>query len=190
MILYSIFGLLILILSQNLQPAFFILLLPSVAYFGANYFHHIKSFWLSELPLFLCFILCLTLCYGSINPQLSKVLKINMTNLLVKDVNKFAYLKGKRVLILGPDRVPYIYARPCTPYINWKFSKSVFQSKRDYEKIAELYLWIKKENPQYIIDQERLISVLFTSIPALRSEYEKVGFEEIYEWKGSDLHSK
>lgn len=181
MIMYLIFGVAILLLTQNLQPSYLIILLPAVSYFGANYFHHIRSLWFSEIPAALVIVVIVGLCYGSINKAASKILKINNDKLLVAKEDKFKGLKNKRILVFGSDRAPYVYGKPCTPYVNWKFSKSIFQSKRDYEKIAELYVWIKKERPEYIIDQEHLMPTIFYSIPTLQNQYKKKGFEDIYE---------
>ena len=184
MTLYTLFAVVILLLTKNLQPSYLIILLPAASYFGTNYFHHTKSLWFSEIPMGLIIVTIIGLCYGAIHKPMSEIIKINHQKLLVAHEEKFSHLKSKRILVLGADRAPYVYGKPCTPYINWKFSKSIFQSKRDYEKMAEFYIWIKKERPEYIIDQEHLMPIIFRSIPSLNGQYKQTDKEDIYEWVG------
>ncbi|TAH26153.1 MAG: hypothetical protein EAZ07_05550 [Cytophagales bacterium] len=138
MMLYFIITIAILFYLPNPQPSSWLITIPAIAYFGGNFFHYIKYFWFSEFPMLMISLLLIMICYGSIHPSINKYLRINTSYLLAKKEERYKYLEHKKILLLGANRAPYIYADPCTPYINWKFSKSLFQSKRDYEKISEI----------------------------------------------------
>lgn len=183
--LYTLVSIFILLFMKSRQPCYLMILLPSLVFFSTQYFHHIRSVWFAEAPFILCLLLCLFISYGVLFPSTNKYLKINTSNIILSSSEKHKYLLNKKILVLGDTRLPFIYGRTCTPYINWRFAKFIFTNKSDYEKTSEIYRWLKAEKPEVIIDEENIAPFLFSAIPSLQLNYKKRDFEDVYELVGT-----
>ncbi len=179
--LYTIIAILILLFMKSRQPCYLVVLMPSLVFFSTQYFHHIRSFWFGELPFAICSLACIFISYGTLSPSVNKLLKINLGNIVLVPDASYQDLTHKRILVLGDSRGPFLYGSPGSPYINWRFAKSIFTNKSDYEKTSEIYQWLKAEKPEVIIDENNIVPFLFASIPALKKQYTKRGFEDVYE---------
>ncbi len=106
--------------------------------------------------------------------------KIYTEKLLTKlDEENFAY-KNKKILVLGNNLSPYMYARLATPYLNSDLAETHWQNLNQYNVVLETFANFEKDMPQVIIDQNNKINQIFNALPLLADRYEKVKNKNIY----------
>ncbi|TAE71416.1 MAG: hypothetical protein EAZ85_10915 [Bacteroidetes bacterium] len=107
-------------------------------------------------------------------------LKIHTEKLLTQlDKQNLAY-KNKKILVLGNNLSPYMYARLATPYLNGDLAQTHWQNLNQYNIVLETYSNFEKDMPQVIIDQNNKINQIFAALPLLAEKYEKSKNKNIY----------
>jgi hypothetical protein len=180
-LIFSIFAVSSLLLTNRRTPYQFIVILPALAYFiSLLLVVYKKGIAIKVLTAIFIFGL----------PAIGIVwtlMQINSGKIdayAVKIEDKHMISKGKRILVLGEDLGYYHESSLATPYLHYRLSKNIIQNQEDLENTVEVYNNFLEEKPEIVIDEEGVFATLLNRIPILSKQYEKQG--EVYILKKSN----
>jgi hypothetical protein len=173
---------LILVMTRDeISANTFILLLPTIAYFGEYLFTTNVKKWMLNVAFILLFTGTLLIRYRDIL-GISSYLQLSDSQ-LITDTNLPTTPRGSNVLVLGDDMHYYLQNKPATPYLNWQLAQRDFGNLNRYENVYSIYLNLKTEMPSYIIDEAGLMKSLQYKLPAIFGRYYPTGQANVYELK-------
>jgi hypothetical protein len=170
-ILFGIFAFVSLLLSNNFTPYNLCFLIPMLALFISGFYLHMKGMFLPEVAFIIFMLIILTIEFQGVRPFLGSGYD-QLSNLKTKDIVIPEKLKGKTVLVTGERTDAYKNARMATGYLNWNLSKSDLQHPNNYESVVNIYQNFKKDMPEVIFDNKKVIPKIFKAIPELEKKYE------------------
>ncbi len=80
-------------------------------------------------------------------------------------------LKGKNIMILGPNIAEYQDAKLGGPFLNYQLSKIYLDQERDLPEKARLYQMLQNQEPEIILDQEGKFQAMLNDFPELSRHY-------------------
>lgn len=171
--LYTIFGLLIIIMDYHQASYILIVLIPVATFFVSHLFLMIKNTLISEI-IFLTFLGLLIFQNLSISIDPSsdrRMLDFTGQYLMGDGVNDLAI--DSRILVLGNDTRKYYRNRLATPYLSWTIFQNQVDQLDDYGMIIDVYENFMKDLPEMIIDDRKVMPVLLLRMPELAHLYRK-----------------
>ncbi|MBB6609626.1 hypothetical protein H7F15_01115 [Pontibacter sp. Tf4] len=152
----------------------FILLLPTIAYFGVFLFTSNMKRWIMNLAFMLLFTAALLIRYRDV---------LGLSTPLISEETIPDTPVNARVLVLGPDARYYIQNKPATPYLDWQLAQRDFGRLDTYSALFNIYQNFKAEQPDYIIVDKALMQQLQYKLPAIFSNYSLTDKAGIYRLK-------
>jgi len=171
----NLMALIVNLLYSNNDGYSLILFFPWFAFFISHFFLKIKNSLKRELS-FLVYLLTVIVIYLGMTFHMFNFDSIVDYNslMVVKSTAETEYL-DKKILVLGPDIRPYALAHQATPYFNWNLSKGQLSKLDFYDNLEEVHENMRKDMPEFIIDQIGLAPKLFDQIPLIGREYTDTG---------------
>ncbi|MBT0812011.1 hypothetical protein KIH41_12045 [Litoribacter ruber] len=170
MMLYMMFALLTLLISNRRTPYQMLPLLPAMAYFINQIFMNVERRVVLK-SFFYGFIVAVPLVGYAWTFQ--KIQSGRITAYGVASDSKYNFTRDRRVVVLGTDMGFYQHAYPSTPFLNYNLSKRVLTDFEDLNDMATTFKYFNNEKPEFIIDEEGVFEELLIQIPALRDLYRK-----------------
>ncbi len=183
-LLWFVTAVLSIVLMPFLAPMQFIPFILPIVYFNVLYFADFKKKWIAEILFLALFLGVLFVNYQAFLPKFAAINLPKLDKLRLEVKPKNSEITGKKILVMGNDLSPYINNKTATPYINWGLSKSEFVNINNYNNVIKIMQNFEKDKPQYIFDQEKLLEKVFSRIPTLGNQYEKIN-GGIYRLKSS-----
>jgi hypothetical protein len=169
-LIFLIFAISSLFLTNRRTPYQFIVTIPGLAYFITFLFVAFKK----GIPVK---ILAALFVFGI--PIMGYIWTIYQDNsgkistYAVTVSTKHSITKGKKVLVLGEDLGYYHNASLATPYLHFRLSKNSLQNQKSLEKTALIFQNFIKEKPDVIVDEEGVFEGVLEMMPLLHELYEK-----------------
>nr|GFB99285.1 hypothetical protein [Tanacetum cinerariifolium] len=79
------------------------------------------------------------------------------------------------VLVLGPDRRPYLTHPAARPYLDWSLAEDDFGHLNEYAAVVRIAASLQDQPPAYVIDQRGLMPSLRYLLPGVFGRYEANG---------------
>jgi len=167
-ILYMVFSLFTIFLSNRTAPYQWIVILPGLTYYISQIFVYLNRKILKTV-LFYIFLIGI--------PMSGYVWVYQKTT--TGDINKYTVGRGSHygltqnatVLVLGDDLGYYRNATLAGPYLNYHLSKPALNDYKSHSGLTKIYSSFKKEMPEYIIDEEGIFATLLEYLPEIAADY-------------------
>jgi hypothetical protein len=153
--------------SKDLRPQNLIVFIPCFTFFITHLFLMIRRRKFAEINLWVLIIGIVSVAYLS---RYEKFSSVDYSSLLVKNETP---LKSEKVLFLGEGVAVYQSHKHGSGFFDWDLSRQIFEEPEYYENVLKVYLAIKNDPPDVIIDQNNLMPEFFRRIPELRKAYLK-----------------
>jgi hypothetical protein len=151
-----------------------VMFLPWIAFFLTHFFFSIRNNLKRELT-FLFYLISIIICYSAIALNLFPLPKfISYDSLKIEAPESAPVYRNKDVLVLGPDIRPYLESMPATRYFDWDLSKKQLAALNYYDNIEAIDRNIRRDMPDFIVDQVGIVSEIFDRIPLLGDEFKKL----------------
>lgn len=177
--LWLVSGLISMFFTQHLYPFQFFILVPAFAYFSSHFFLLIRKKMVVEITFVVVAFTVAFINYGTLYKIAFKKNPVSIAGMIIHEYPEAEMLKGKKVLVLGKDKSPYLHSKLATPYLDWNLSLRHFAHLDNYYNVSELYENFSKDPPQIIIDKEGVMDNINYRVPAIANMYEKMD-EETY----------
>jgi hypothetical protein len=166
--------------GRGTAPGTFVLALPPLTYFSLFLWQKARHAWLMEVLLLALIAVVVVVRYRTLL-RLETVEHIPAEQHYAIQPNPaYAALQGKRLLVLGPDRRPYVQNQLATPYLDWRLSQVDFGHLDEYEAVFRLSQNLASWPPEFIIDDARLMPELKYKVPAVFGPYQATGTPHVY----------
>ncbi|MCR5887525.1 hypothetical protein LRS06_06955 [Hymenobacter sp. J193] len=173
----------LLLLTRGTAPGSLVLLLPPLAYFSLFLWQKSARSWVPGLLMLMLLAVVEVVRYRGVL-QLDHMLPLPLEeNYAVRPNPVYAELEQQRLLVLGPDRRPYLHNQLATPYLDWQLAQVDFGHLNQYAAVFRLARNIGPQPPTYIIDQARLMPELQYKVPAVFGRYQRTATPGLYELK-------
>lgn len=180
-LIFSIFAISSLLLTNRRTAYQFIVLLPALTYFISLllvvYKKGIPIKILTALFVFGIPVMGIVSTFYEMNSGRINIYAVNYEE-------KHTISKGKKILVLGEDLAYYQGSSLATPYLHFRLSKNVILDQDDLSNTVKVYENFRKEMPEIVFDEEGVFAQLLERIPILSRQYEKQG--QIYFLKKSN----
>ena len=148
-------------------------LLP-LSYFFSYYTVNLKKTTFTSLVLLLCIVLMVTF-------QIRSLQGISLIKSMIKISTKppeIKNLKNKKIWVAGDSISYYLNAKLASKYLNWEVSKIDFDNTKEFVAIESIRKSFQTEMPEIIIDQNKIMPIIFKRIPELATHYhqQKTGY--------------
>ncbi len=170
MVIYLVFALLSIFLTNRKTPYQLTILIPGLTYFITQIFIYLKRGILLNV-LFVSFLILIPLIGFSWITYKMNGNGIDRYATFVEEKHRIT--AGKSVLVLGDDLGYYHQAKLATPYLNYRLSKRILEDYDDFTNMAIAYQFFIKEKPEVVIDEEGVFQRLMERLPELEKFYEK-----------------
>lgn len=169
-ILFLLFALLTIFLTNRRTPYQFVILLPGLTYFITQIFIYLQRGFL--LKLFSTAFL-ISIPFIGFSWAYYQIVSGKIESYSVTFSEKHQETAGKSILVLGNDLGYYQGAYLATPYLNYNISKEILLDYNSFGKMADVYQDFLKEKPEMIIDADGVFEQLLEKIPLLKDSYLK-----------------
>jgi hypothetical protein len=170
MFLWLIAGVIHLFFTRSLRPQSLLPLFPPLSFLLTHFLLSIHRKRFAEIHLWF-FTIGILLCSYLVRNNFFT--GAGYSGLIVQDSP--LPVKGKRVLIIGPDYAPYANNQLATGFSEWALYKKVFEEPDYYENILTVKKQFALESPEVIIDPNNMLSAFFRQLPELEKQYDKKG---------------
>ncbi|GAA4019732.1 hypothetical protein GCM10022408_37300 [Hymenobacter fastidiosus] len=169
--------------GRGTAPGTFVLALPPLTYFSLFLWQKTRHAWIPEVVLLLLLGLVVGVRYRMVL-GLEKAVPIPAEQSYAGQPNPaYAALQGRSVLVLGPDRRPYMQAPLATPYLDWQLSQVDFGHLNEYAAVFRVAQNFARQPPEYIIDDARLMRELQYKVPRVFGRYQPTSLPNVYRWR-------
>gem|GEM_PF-435448 len=188
MLVWLLVALAVLAVGRGLAPGSLLLLLPPLAYLSLFLWQRLPGQlgWAPELLFALMVGLTVVLRYRDLVPGLPGLLHLPAESAFAPQPNP-AYRRlaaGQPVLVLGPDRRPYLTHPAARPYLDWPLAATDFDHLTEYAAVVRVARSLGPHPPTYLIDQAGLLPRLRYLLPGVFGRYEPVsGVPQAYQLK-------
>lgn len=177
MFLWLIFSLILVLLSRDITPHSFIILIPSLTYFISYSLLLIRRKWIAESALWIFMIGVVSINYLSFHNNIGVV---DYSGLFPPPSPHATAVQGKKVMVLADDPAIYRNNELGGYLLNWKVSEDVVTDTDDYRNVLKLDELFTNHPPEVIVDPNNLFPKIVNRIPSLRTKYRKE--KELY-WR-------
>lgn len=166
--------------GRGTAPGTLVLVLPPLTYFSLFLWQKAQRAWLPELLLLLVLGSALAVRYRTAL-ALAPLIQIPAEQRYALQPNPaYGAVRGQRLLVLGPDRRPYLFNESATPYLDWPLAQRDFGRLDEYAAIYRLARNVGPALPDYIIDEAGLLPELIYKIPAVFGAYQPTATPKVY----------
>jgi len=172
MFLWLLVAVVEIIFTHQRTPHSFITFIPPLAYFISHYLLLIRRKWIGELMLWILILSVATI--GHLSKE-NKLQNIDYSNLFVKNAKRNFEVADKRILILGDDFGLYEKNKAASYFLNWNYSKEIFELNHYYSDLVLINNSFQTDPPDVIVDEKNVMKKIMNRIPSLEKQYEKKG---------------
>ncbi len=170
--------------GRGVAPGTLALLLPPLAYFSLFLWQRARPAWWPELVLLLTIAVVAGLRYRAVVPGLEAGVRLPAESRFgLRPDPRLAGLRGQRVLVLGPDRRPYLTNQLASPYLDWNLAQADFGHLNEYAALVRVARKVTADPPAYVVDQQQLLPRLRTLLPAAFGRYEPTATPSVWRAK-------
>jgi len=169
-ILFLLFALLTIFLTNRRTPYQFVILLPGLTYFITQIFIYLQRGFLLKL---FSIAFLISIPFIGFSWAYYQIVSGKIESYSVTFSEKHRETAGKSILVLGNDLGYYQGASLATPYLNYNISKEILLDYNSFGKMADVYQDFLKEKPEMIIDADGVFEQLLEKIPLLKDSYLK-----------------
>ncbi|SMD41964.1 hypothetical protein SAMN00777080_0500 [Aquiflexum balticum DSM 16537] len=167
-LIFLIFAVGSLLLTNRRTPYQFIVIIPGLAYFITFLFVAFKK-GVPIKVLSLLFVFGIPMMgYSWIFLQTNSG---NISTYAVSVTEEHTVSEGKKILVLGEDLGYYQKASLATPYLHYRLSKIHLEKNYGLEKTAEIFQNFQKEKPDLIVDEEEIFRGILEKMPLLKDQF-------------------
>ncbi len=177
MFLWLIFSLILVLLSRDITPHSFIILIPSLTYFISYSLLLIRRRRIAETALWVFLVGVLSINYLSFSNRRGV---IDYSGLFPPPSPHAVAVQGKKVMVLGDDPAIYRNNQLGGYLLNWKMAEELVTDTDDYRNVLKLDRLFSTHPPDVIVDPNNLFPQIINRIPSLKTKYRKDN--ELY-WK-------
>jgi hypothetical protein len=164
-------------ISDERRPQSAMPLFPVIAFYLSHMLLMIRRRRFAEIAFW-------ALCLGTIGGSLVtryKFLESSYGNLLVTPPSGEPIVKGKRILVLGPQLAVYHHNELATPFFDWELSRQIFESPEFYDDQLTVYHGLLSDPPDIIVDESNLMTHFFRRMPEISRKYKRteIGYQRI-----------
>ena len=182
MLVWLVVALVVVAVGRGMAPGTLVLLLPPLAYFSLFLWQKARPVWWPELLLLVTMGVVVMLRFRTIIPGLETVLHLPAeSQFALQPDPALTKLRGQRILVLGPDRRPYLYNQMASPYLDWSLSQADFGHLREYAALVRISHQLSANPPAYIIDQQKLVPQLKLLVPGVFQRYQATDMPGVYQ---------
>ncbi|WP_133274500.1 hypothetical protein [Hymenobacter radiodurans] len=105
------------------------------------------------------------------------------SNYAIQPHPAYTAVQGQRLLVLGPDRRPYVQNSLASPYLDWRLAQADFGHLNEYAAIFRLSQNFAPQPPTYLIDEVGLLPELRYKLPAIFGRYQPTSTPRVYRFK-------
>ena len=178
MLVWLLVALAVLAVGRGLAPGSLVLLLPPLTYFGLFLWQKVpgRAGWAPELLFLVVLGSVWTIRYRELVPGLQGLLRLPAESKFApRPAPAYARLRANSsVLVLGPDRRPYLTHPAARPYLDWPLAQEDFGRLNEYAAVVHIAASLEDNPPAYVIDQQGKMPVLRYLLPSLFGRYEAV----------------
>jgi hypothetical protein len=167
----------VLAVGRGLAPGSPVLLLPPLTYFGLFLWQKVpgRAGWAPELLFLVVLGSVFTIRYRQLVPGLQGLLRLPAESQFApQPAPAYSRLGRGSVLVLGPDRRPYLTHPAARPYLDWPLAQDDFGRLNEYAAVVHIAASLDVQPPAYVIDQQGKMAVLRYLLPQLFGRYEVV----------------
>lgn len=187
--LWFLVGFLAMWIEKAFTPNLLILFVPPLAFFTAHLFLIFsRKRVMSEIAFMVLFGGILLISFYALKKP-DNYTKTHLIKSIPEEAVRFA-IKEKKVIVLGNNTAFYINNYGSSPYINWSLSAWQFEDLNKYAALSAIYEVIETNKPDYIIDEDKRMQNIFSRIPALSREYERIDSTFIFRRKANRLRGE
>ncbi|MGI4734019.1 MAG: hypothetical protein ACRYG7_02450 [Janthinobacterium lividum] len=186
MLVWLVVALAVLAVGRGLAPGSLVLLLPPLTYFGLYLWQRLpgRAGWAPELLFLVMLGSVWALRYRAQVPGLQALLRLPAESQFAPQPTP-AYARlaaGRSVLVLGPDRRPYLTHPAARPYLDWTVAQEDFGHLNQYAAVVRVAASLGPRPPAYVIDQRGLMPSLRYLLPGVFGTYQAVdGMTGVYQ---------
>jgi hypothetical protein len=164
----------VLAVGRGLAPGSPVLLLPPLTYFGLFLWQKVpgRAGWAPELLFLVVLGSVWALRYREVVPGLQGLPA--ESQFAPQPAPAYSRLGRGSVLVLGPDRRPYLTHPAARPYLDWPLAQDDFGRLNEYAAVVHIAASLDVQPPAYVIDQQGKMAVLRYLLPQLFGRYEVV----------------
>ena len=178
MLVWLAVALAVLAVGRGVAPGSLVLLLPPLTYFGLFLWQRLPGQWGwgPELLFWLLLGSTWALRYRAQVPGLQALLHLPAESRFApQPAPAYARLAaGRSVLVLGPDRRPYLTHPAARPYLDWPLAQRDFGHLNEYAAIVRIAASLSLRPATYVIDQQGIMPTLRYLLPDAFGHYEGV----------------
>jgi len=156
--------------APDLRPQSMIVLVPVLAFLFTHFLLLIRRRKFAEMNIWILLAGTVLTSYLARYDILSDVSYENLRITSTSDS-----IKGKRILVLGPDLHYFEDNAAATHFLNWKLAAPTFNEPEYYQSVVAVYEAFKNDEPDLIVDPEDKMKPFFFRIPSLKKQYERSG---------------
>ncbi|MBK6978047.1 MAG: hypothetical protein IPH28_13850 [Cytophagaceae bacterium] len=170
LLILIIFSTIAFFISGDLTPGKLLFLMAPMAFFISGYFVHSKNLLIPELTFLFFFFASVTLFILGAKPIGGFTLPI-LKDARATENNNYEKYNGKKIFVTGSQIISYKNLDMATGYVNWELAKLDFENPNNYMSLANIYNNLKKDMPDVIIDNEKVMPSIFKNLPDLGEKY-------------------
>ena len=178
MLVWMVVALAVLAVGQGLAPGSLVLLLPPLTYFGLFLWQKLpgRAGWAPELLFLVVLGGVFIIRYRELVPGLQGLRRLPAESKFApQPAPAYNRLGRGAVLVLGPDRRPYLTHPAARPYLDWPLAQDDFGHLNEYAAVVRIAASLASQPPTYVIDQRGLMPSLRYLLPGIFGHYEAVG---------------
>lgn len=182
-IVYLVFALIVLLLAIDVAVFQLFVFVPAFSFFSSHLYHLVRNTWFREVSFWVFTGFMLLINYGILFGSAFKKKQVEMQQMMmVTDKSRTLPLEiaNKKLLVIGEDMDYYKNNSLATPYLDWRLAKRELSDLNNYENVSNIYENFRKDLPDIIIDEKKVMGNIFNRIPFLKESYLRVGKTDIY----------
>ncbi|MGY2130700.1 hypothetical protein ACW9KT_00620 [Hymenobacter sp. HD11105] len=174
---------LMMVVGRGTAPGNLVLALPPLSYFGLFLWQKAPRPWIPDVLLLIMLGGILVIRYRTAL-GLEQLVQIPAESQYAMRPNPaYAAVQGQNLLVLGPDRRPYVQNRLASPYLDWQLAQTDFAHLNEYAAIFRLAQNFAPQPPAYLIDEVGLLTELRYKLPAIFGRYQPTTTPRVYKLK-------
>lgn len=174
---------LIMAAGGGVAPGTLVLALPPLTYFGLFLWQKAPHPWLPDVLLLLVVGGILVVRYRAVL-GLEQLIQIPAeSQYAARPHPAYTAVQGQSILVLGPDRRPYVQNRLASPYLDWQLAQADFGHLNEYAAVFRLSQNFAPQPPVYLIDEVGLFPELRYKLPAIFGRYQPTATPQVYKLK-------
>lgn len=183
MLVWLLQAIALLLLTRGTAPGSLVVVLAPLSYFSLFLWQKSQRNWVPGLLVLVLLAVVEVVRYRGVL-LLDHMLPLPLEASYAAQPNPtYAGLQNQRLLVLGPDRRPYLHNQLATPYLDWQLAQVDFGHLDQYAAVFRLARNIGPQPPAYIIDQARLMPELQYKVPAVFGRYTRTATPGLYQLK-------